>query len=106
MENSLFMGKRVSAMSQMLEIPDTLYDELRKVAEANGMTPVDWIAAHLATNSPAASRGEIAAPPQTLADLFAGRTGGISSGGEERLSESGGAKFTDYLQAKRKTGNL
>jgi hypothetical protein len=93
-------------MSQMLEIPNTLYDELRKVAESNGMTPVDWIAAHLATNSHAASRRAISAPPQTLADLFAGRTGAISSGGAERLSENGGAKFTDYLHAKRQAGNL
>lgn len=93
-------------MSQTLEIPDTLYHELRKVAEANGMTPVDWIAAHLATAVPAAPRERATAPPQTLADLFAGRTGGISSGGAERLSENGGEKFTDYLQAKRKAGRL
>jgi hypothetical protein len=100
------MGKRVSTMSQMLEIPDPLYDELRRVAGASGMTPVDWIAAHLAPVTPAAPRGEAGAPPQTLADLFAGRTGGIGSGGAERLSEDGGKKFTDYLQAKRKAGNL
>jgi hypothetical protein len=93
-------------MNQMLEIPDTLYDQLRKVAEANGMTPVDWIAAHLATAVPAEPKGEVPAPPQTLADLFAGRTGGVSSGGAECLSENGGAKFTDYLQAKRKAGRL
>lgn len=89
----------------MLEIPDTLYSELRKVAEANGMTPVDWITAHLSTTAPAVPRGEVSTPPQTLADLFAGRTGGIGSGAE-RLSENGGAKFADYLQDKRKAGHL
>lgn len=93
-------------MSQMLEIPDALYYQLKKVAEANGVTPIDWIAARLATAAPASPRGEVATPPQTLADLFAGRTGGIGSGGAEGLSENGGAKFTDYLQAKRKVGNL
>jgi hypothetical protein len=93
-------------MSQTLEIPDALYEQLRKVAEANGMTPVDWIAAHLVAAAPVVPRGEIATPPQTLADLFAGRTGGISSGGTEHLSENGGEKFLDYLQSKRKAGNL
>lgn len=93
-------------MSQMLEIPDGLYHQLEKAAQANGMTPVDWIAAHLVPVAPATPREEVPAPPQTLADLFAGRTGGISSGGTERLSENGGAKFTDYLQSKRKAGSL
>jgi hypothetical protein len=83
-------------MSQMLEIPDTLYYELQKIAEANGMTPVDWITAHLSTGTPASPRGEVARPPQTLADLFAGRTGGIGSGGAERLSENTGTKFADF----------
>jgi hypothetical protein len=93
-------------MSQILELPDTLYSELQKVAEANGMTPVDWIAARLATATSPMQRVDTAKPPQTLADLFSGRTGGIGSGGAERLSENGGEQFTDYLEAKRKAGQL
>ena len=42
----------------------------------------------------------------TLADLFAGRVGRIQSGGTERLSETCGEKFTDYIEAKRKAGHL
>ena len=34
-------------MSQTLEIPDTLYTALKEAAEARGLTPVAWIAAHL-----------------------------------------------------------
>ncbi len=44
--------------------------------------------------------------PHTLADLFVGRTGGIHSGGAERLSERTGAKFTDYVVQKRQEGRL
>ncbi len=44
--------------------------------------------------------------PRTLADLFTGRTGGIHSGGAERISEQTGAKFTDYVVQKRHEGHL
>lgn len=43
---------------------------------------------------------------RSLADLFTGRLGLIDSGGRERLSENGGEKLTDHLEAKRRTGHL
>jgi hypothetical protein len=94
-------------MSHTLEIPDPLYTALKEAADANGLTPLAWIATHL----PQAQRVEEmgagqAVAPKTLADLFAGRVGHIHSGGQEHLSEECGAKFTDYLEEKRKAGHL
>jgi hypothetical protein len=34
-------------MSQMLELPDSVYKALVEAAKAAGETPADWIAAHL-----------------------------------------------------------
>ncbi len=44
--------------------------------------------------------------PQNLADLFAGHIGLVDSGLKEPLSEDGGNKLTDVLEAKRKAGHL
>jgi hypothetical protein len=94
-------------MSQTLEIPDTLYTALKEAAEASGLTPVAWIAARLQhAQSVTESQAKQANGPRTLADLFAGRVGRIRSGGREHLSEECGAKFTDYLEEKRKAGHL
>jgi len=94
-------------MSQILEIPDTLYTALKEAAEARGLTLVAWIAAHLQhAESETESQAKQASGPRTLADLFAGRVGRIRSGGREQLSEECGAKFTDYLEEKRKAGHL
>jgi hypothetical protein len=94
-------------MSHILKIPDTLYAALKEAANASGLTPVGWIAAHL----PQAQREggmetEQAGGPRTLADLFAGRVGRVQSGGKERLSEECRTKFTDYLEEKRRAGHL
>jgi hypothetical protein len=94
-------------MSQTLEIPDTLYTALKEAAEARGLTPVAWIAAHLQhAESETESQAKQASGPGTLADLFVGRVGRIRSGGREQFSEECGAKFTDYLEEKRKAGHL
>lgn len=94
-------------MSHTLEIPDTLYAVLKEAADASGLTPVDWIAAQLPqTQRTAKVEIEQASGPGTLADLFAGRVGRIRSGGNERLSEECGTKFTDYLEEKRRAGHL
>jgi hypothetical protein len=94
-------------MSHLLEIPDELYAALQAVADANGTTPLGWIAAQLPHTAWTVSAPE--APeegPKTLADLFAGRVGRVRSGGRERLSEACGETFTDYVEAKRKAGRL
>jgi hypothetical protein len=44
-------GKRMKPMSQILEIPDPLYDKLLAAAKADGTTPVGWIAAQLRESS-------------------------------------------------------
>ncbi len=95
-------------MSHLLEMPDALYTALKEAADARGISPLGWIAAHL-SHSPQTTPfedSEQAQSPQTLADLFAGRVGHIQSGGKERLSEERGAAFTDYLEEKRKAGHL
>ena len=72
-------------MSQTLEIPDTLYTALKEAAEARGLTPVAWIAAHLQhAESETESQATQASSSRTLADLFAGRVGRIHCGCTER----------------------
>jgi len=94
-------------MSHLLEIPDTLFTALKEAADANGLNPVEWIAAQLPRIQPAKGpESEQIDGPKTLADLFAGRVGRIRSGGREHLSEECGTKFTDYLEEKRKAGHL
>ena len=94
-------------MSHMLEIPDPLYTALKEAADARGLTPLDWITAHLRPPQKTSDGGtEQEDGPRTLADLFAGRVGRIRSGGKEQLSDECGEKFTDYLEEKRRTGHL
>ena len=93
-------------MSRMLELPDSVYDELREAAAARGLTPAAWISAHLSGDVALKPDGADAEPPRTLADLFAGRVGQIGSGGQERLSESTGEQFAEHLEAKRRAGHL
>ncbi len=94
-------------MSYLLEIPDELYAVLKEAAEASGTTPLGWIAAHLPPTKGRESLPEgLKEGPRTLAELFADRVGRIRSGGKECLSEEGGEKFTDYLEAKRRAGSL
>jgi len=85
-------------MSHTLDIPDELYDALKKAAESSDMTPLAWIVAHLP------NAADI--KPKTLADLFAGRVGRIQSGSQKLLSENGGTTFTEYLDKKRRGGHL
>lgn len=82
----------VSAMGRKLELPDDVYDALRDAAEANGMTPAEWVSSRLPTEKKPA--------PKSLAERFDSRVGRISSGGRERLSEDGGRKFADHIEAK------
>ena len=93
-------------MSHILEISDTLYAALKETAEANGLTPVEWIAVRLSQNANATGSETEKKRGDTLAELFAGRVGRIRSGGKASLSDQCGAKFADYLEAKRKAGHL
>ncbi len=43
---------------------------------------------------------------RSLADLFAGRVGLIDSGGRDSLSQDGGEKLANHLEAKRRAGHL
>jgi hypothetical protein len=94
-------------MSYLLDIPDELYAALQAAADANGTTPLGWIAAQLPPTAGTVSAHE--APEggsKTLADRFAGRVGHVRSGGRERLSEAWGETFTDSVEEKRKAGRL
>ena len=94
-------------MSHTLEIPDSLYAVLKDAAEASGLTPVNWIAAHLPpAHQPEELKAGESGGLRTLADLFHGRVGRVRSGGKESLSENCGAKFADYLEEKRRAGHL
>jgi len=85
-------------MSHTLEIPDELYDVLKKAADSSDMSPLAWIAAHLPSDQ--------SIEPKTLADLFAGRIGRIQSGRQKPLSEDCGAIFAEHLEEKRRGGHL
>jgi hypothetical protein len=91
-----------STMSHNLELPDVLYAALQKAAEASGITPEGWIAAHL----PHENNQTFSSKPKTLADLFAGRVGRMRSGGKETLSENCGEKYAAHLEQKRREGHL
>jgi hypothetical protein len=88
-------------MSRSLDIPDPIFNALEQAASASGTTPVGWIAAHLPPTPPPAKKDA-----KTLADLFEGYIGGISSGSKETLSENCRERFTDYLEQKRREGRL
>jgi hypothetical protein len=97
----------VIAMNRTLELPENVYAALREAAEASGMTPADWIAAHLPSRDASAENGDDGQPSaRTLAHEFEGRIGVIGSGGQERLSENTAESFTDHLEAKRRAGHL
>jgi len=89
-------------MSRSLELPDPVFNALEQAASASGTTPVGWITAHL-PDPPEAHAKNVA---ESLADLFAGHIGGISSSGNESLSENCGERFTDYVEQKRREGRL
>ncbi len=94
-------------MSRTLALPEAVYAALREAAEASGMTPADWIAARLPRSSVSPEDQQQVEPSaRTLADEFAGRTGVIGSGGQERLSENTGEKFAEHLEGKRRAGHL
>lgn len=87
-------------MSQTLELPDSVYDALKKAADATGTTPAEWIATRLPkVPEQPANNGK------TAADLFAGRIGVIRSEGRDP-SEDIGRSFTEYVVQKKRDGIL
>src|SRR5207244_12016908 len=84
-----------SAMSHILKIPDDLYAALQEAAKASGLTPLDWIAAHLGKNGEGQADSTSA---RTLADLFAGRRGRLRSAGEEPLFEKRDELVTAFVK--------
>ena len=93
-------------MSQTLDIPDSTYEALKRVAEAGGTTPVQWIEARLAEAQPLAVDPSESESEGTLADLFAGRVGLIRGEGPPRVTGREGEDFADYLEEKRRRGCL
>jgi hypothetical protein len=95
-----------------IEFSEQDYAAIKKAASAEGMPLDAWVVAHLpleptpVPESPAAAPCANGKPARTMADRFAGRVGLIDSGGDGRLSENTGKKFTDYLEEKRRAGTL
>lgn len=63
-------------MSQTLELPDEVFDALKKVASERGLTPVQWVMKTLPTQS---SNNE-----RPLSEALEGLTGVIDSRAEPR----------------------
>lgn len=90
-------------MSRTLEIPDELYERLETAATATGATAVEWLERHVPKANGGPAQPEV---KKTLRERLHGIIGSVSSGGQERLSENTGEKFTDYLEQKRREGRL
>ena len=87
------------------------YAEIESAAAAADMSMDAWVLAKLPLESAAHDSTEPAPalngkPARTMADLSAGRVGVVASGGDGRLSENTGEKFTDILVEKRRQGRL
>jgi hypothetical protein len=91
------------ALARMLELPDELFDRLAKAAATSGTTPVEWLDRHVPKAHVTDAQPEV---KKTLRERLEGLIGSQSSGGQERLSENTGEKFTDYLEQKRREGRL
>jgi len=76
---------------------------LEKAAADGQTSPVEWLDHHVPKPN-----GQTAPPAakKTLRERLEGLIGNFSSGGQERLSENCGEKFTDYLEQKRREGRL
>jgi hypothetical protein len=99
-----------SAVKLDIIIPESHRVELTLPAELPS-GPAEVIVRSAAHRDGESSAGEEATRegaegPRNLAELFAGRVGLIDSGGRETLSQEGGEKFADHLEAKRRAGHL
>lgn len=92
-------------MSRSIELSDEDYARLERAAEAEGITPAEWIGRHVPA-CPEAQPCTNGTPARSLAERFAGRTGVIASGGHERLSERHSDVFGEMLEAQRQAGRL
>lgn len=94
-----------------IEFSEQDFAAIERAAAAEGIPVDEWVVANLPLNgsraeSHAYSPSTAAKPGRTMADRFAGRLGVVASGGDERLSENTGEKFTDYLEEKQRAGTL
>lgn len=94
-----------------IEFSEQDFAAIERAAAAEGIPVDEWVVAHLPLNGSRAESVDVPPSPETksgrtMADRFAGRLGVVSSGGDERLSENTGEKFTDYLEEKRRVGTL
>lgn len=85
-----------------LELAPEVETRLRRKAERQGQDftiYLQTVMEHEADEEPEEAQG-------SAADLFAGRLGGIHSGGQGRWSENTGEKFAAGMEEKRKQGHL
>src|SRR5687768_999218 len=91
-------------MSRSIDLPDSVFAALEEAATASGTSPAEWIAAHLPQPAPTVEPECDGQPPRTLADEFAGRVGGFSSGRSdlsERVSELYGQGMVEKHRARQ-----
>lgn len=88
----------------LIELTDELHARLLQAAAAEGLTPIDWIAARLPSSLPALTQSE--APAKTMADVLAGRVGRIGSGTGRPSSVNVSESFAEYLEEKHRNGRL
>jgi len=81
-------------MSQMLELPDEVYEALTNAARGDGLTPAEWLALHLNI--------EVSDRERPLPELTAGLTGVIDS--TETQSTRQSAFSTALAEKFRKQG--
>lgn len=98
-------------MSKPIEFSDSDYARIQHSADADGMSLDAWIVSHLPLGNAAgepekALLGPDGKPAKTMYDLFAGRIGCVSSGGDGRLSENHSEVFGEILEEKRRAGRL
>ncbi len=80
-------------MSQMIELPDEVYEALTAAARARGLTPAEWLADNLHVRR--------AQPARPLSELLEGLTGVIDSSVEPRHRSPAHANpFGDALADK------
>lgn len=93
-------------MLRSLDLPADVYDELSQAALAVGTTPVGWIVARLHGTPSSELDNELPAAVTTMADLFAGHIGTISSGDKANHSKTHSERFGEILEQKRREGRL
>lgn len=89
-------------MTVTLNLRPEVESTLRRMAEREGQD----LAIYMQSIMEREANKDAQQSDGTAADLFAGRLGGIHSGGQGRWSENAGEKFAAGMEEKRRQGHL